>query len=129
MKKVLLIIIPVFIAFIGVCCYLLFNSSNNKEGINLEIDCNGDVAASTSYKVGDTFTCKLLGEDFKIKIKSVSEDKIVLKANNYGLYPRRENGSISLMDKVDEFELTKGKELVLGLQATDVSSNLKINWK
>ena len=129
-KKVLsCLIVLVVIIFLGVF-FLVFadkgNGSNKR--INLEIDCNGK-DLSGEYKKGDSFKCELLGEEFVIEIKKVSGDAALLKVDKYGLSKVTEKGTISLMEKVDEFELKKDKELVLGLQATDVSADIKINWK
>lgn len=89
----------------------------------------GDVYMANNYKVGDTFECDLLGDNYKIKIVNISKNKIKLESSKYGLYPKRENDTISLTDKVKKFELYKDKELVLSTQTTDYSSNITINWK
>ena len=62
-----------------------------------------------SFKEGDTFECELLGNNFTIKIEDISDKKIKLSSSKYGLFPIRENGSISLIDKVKNFELSKGE--------------------
>ena len=129
-KKVLsCLIVLVVIIFLGVF-FLVFadkgNGSNKK--INLSIDCDG-IDVSGEYKKGDSFKCELLGDEFIITIKKVSGDSALLKANQYGLFPKRKDGTISLIDNVDEFELKKDKELVLAYQATDTNNEIVINWK
>lgn len=98
------------------------------ESVYLKIDCDGKDISDT-YKIGDTFKCELLGKEFTIKIKNISDKKIVLKSTSYDLYPKRSNGTISLIDEVNTFNLEKNKKLILVLQATDVSSDISIIWK
>lgn len=63
------------------------------------------------------------------KIDNIGENKINLSSSTYGLFPSREDGSISLIDDVKQFEFYKGKPLVLGLQVTDASYDITIVWK
>lgn len=93
----------------------------------LKIDCDGTDISNT-YKMGDSFSCSLLNKEFKITIKSMTKGKIELEADQYGLFPQRDDGTYSLIDNVKDFDLYKDKELTLSFQATDVSSNIKINY-
>lgn len=98
------------------------------ESVYLKIDCMGK-DLSKEYKKGDSFKCTLLGEEFKITIKDIENDKILLKSSSYGLYPKREDGSISLRDKVNLFELPRCTRLDLVFQATDTNSKINIEFK
>ena len=104
------------------------NMNNDISSVYLKINCNG-TDISNSFKKGENFEFDLLGKKYKITINNITENKIELKSNSYGLFPKREDGTISLIDNVDTFELYKNKKLVLSFQATDVSSNVEIIWE
>ena len=94
----------------------------------LKIDCNG-TDLSGMYKKGDYFTCGLSETDYEITINDIEISKIKFKSSSYGLFPVREDGTISLLDKVDEFVLNRCSELDLALQATDSNENIIIKWE
>ena len=127
MDKKIIIGIVLLILAIGVIIFLQPKKGNNMT-TNLEIKCDSK-DLSGEYKEGDKINCELLGEEFTITVKNITNDSIKLTADKYGLFPERDNGTISLTDKVNEFTLTKDKPLVLSLQATDVNSHITITWK
>lgn len=125
-KKNIIIIIVSFI-ILGITCCLFLKNQNNSS-VYLKITCDGkDVSAM--YKKGDVFNCSLLGSDYKIKIDNISDKKIFLSSSDYGLFPIREDGTISLIEKVKKFELNKGKKLILGMQTTDITKDITIIWE
>ena len=104
------------------------NKSDDLSNVDLKITCDGN-DLSGKYKEGDSFECNIVGETYVITVKSISNDIVKLKCDKDGLYPERDEGTISLLDKIRDFELTKGKKLVLRPQVTDVSSSIEIYWK
>ena len=104
------------------------NSSYNTSSVHLKIN-YGDENISKSFKKGEKFECTLLGKNFEITIANISDEKVELKSNSYGLFPQREDGSISLIDSIDTFELYKNKKLILQRQVMDASSRIEIVWK
>ena len=75
-KKSIIFVVIVFVLAIFTFGYFLINGGE-KESVYLSIFCDGK-DLSKMYEVGDTFECSLLGESFKIKIKSKKDDKINL---------------------------------------------------
>lgn len=114
------------IIVIGTISYIFIN--NGSKSIYLKINC-GEKNLSNKYKEGDVFECNLSSSNFKIKIEDIKNNKIKLSSSNYGLYPEREDGTISLIDKIKDFELYKGKKLILKLQVTDYSNTITIDWE
>lgn len=134
-KKNVVYLLIALILIIGTVCYILFDSKHDNGGndsdntfVSLKI-VNGDEIISDQYKVGDTFQCNLLGEEFEIKIDRISDEKVKLSSSKYGLCPSNEDGTINLNAKVKKFELSKGKELDLRLQATDAGEGIIIIWE
>ena len=125
--KYIICISVVIVIIIGVV-FALFFMNDNSEPVKLKIDCDGKDLSNT-YKKGDKIECSLLGSNFQLTIRSVSDDRVVIDANSYGLCPRSDNGAIGLTSKVKRFNLYKGEQLVLALQATDVSSDIEIDWE
>lgn len=128
-KKNVLYLIVALILTIGIVCYIIFSGNNNYNTfVSLKIISNGETI-SGQYKVGDEFKCNVLGEEFEIKIDSISDEKVELSSSKYGLCPINEDGTINLKTKVRRFKLFKGKELDLGFQAMDVSRRIVIIWE
>lgn len=128
MKKIIMLVLIPLCMFSLVGCGNDKNDQQPKGTVYLDIKCeNKDL--SGNYKVNDEISCNLLGIEYIIKIDEINDDKIKLSANEFGLYPKRDTGTISLTEKVKNFELVKDKELELVLQATDVHSSIVINWK
>ncbi|MBO5478950.1 MAG: hypothetical protein J6A04_04505 [Clostridia bacterium] len=126
-KKYIVYIVIALIFVIGIASYIFFNNKK-QSSVYLKIIC-GEETISSTYKENDKFECNILGNNFEIKIEDISNKKIELSSSTYGLFPRREDGSISLVDKVKNFELYKGEKLILALQATDVSADIVIVWE
>lgn len=100
---------------------------DNQNGYNLGIDCEG-ADLSKTYEIGGTITCQPSTREYSIVLQEEKDGKLTLKASSYGLFPEREDHSISLSDKVDTFVLEKNKKLVLREQVTDASFEIVINW-
>lgn len=116
------------VVIIGLLMISLTGCVNNSGKVYLKIDCDGkDI--SNKFVEGDKFNCELFGDEFEITIKKVEKEKITLKADRYGLFQERDDGTYSLIDDVDEFEVVKGKTTALALQVTDASATIKIDWK
>ena len=126
-KKYIVYIIVVLLFLIGIATYIFLNNQK-KSSVYLKIVCD-DKTISETYKKGSKFECNLLGNNFEIKIEDINNKKIKITSSTYGLFPRREDGSISLIDKINEFELHKGEKLTLALQATDVYKDIVIIWQ
>ena len=124
-RNIIVVIAIVAVILIGIICCFIFKNSSKE--VVLEIHC-GDINTSNTYKEKDSFKCKLPGEEFEITIKKINKDSVELSSSKYGLYPQREDGTISLIDKVDSFKLEKNNELILAYQATDTSENISITW-
>lgn len=126
MKKKYIVYIIVALLFL-IATYIFFYNQK-KSYVHLKIVC-GDKTISGTYKKDSKLECNLLGNDFEIKIEDINNKKIKLTSSTYGLFPRREDGSISLIDKINEFELHKGEKLTLALQTTDVYKDIVIIWQ
>ena len=106
-SKILYIAIAIVIIVVFIILgWQLLKSTETPDSVYLKIDCAGEDISNT-YKIDDTFSCELLGKEYTIKLKNIEKNKIILQSSSYGLYPKRENGSISLLDKIDEFKLQK----------------------
>lgn len=125
-EKIICIIIIVCVLTISFFA-LRYVYSGSDKSIFLKINCGGDTITGT-YKVDDQIECNLVGKEFVITIDKINEDKVKLSANNYGLFPRREDGSISLKKKIKKFELEKGKDIELVYQGTDTNKAIVIVW-
>ena len=128
-KQALAILLGALIALalVAVTSSIINYSEQEPKSIHLTVNCNGK-DMSNDFKKGDSFTCDLLNSEFIIKIKNIKDNKVKLQADKYGLYPLSKNGKIDLNDKLKDFEVYKDKKLVLGLQATDISSSIEISY-
>ena len=129
-KKTLAVILGTILALALVVSaqFIIKNYTKNPEIAYLKINCDGN-DISNIYKEGDSFNCALLNLEFKLTIKSIKNNKVKIQADKYGLYPKQEDGTISLIDNEDKFELYKNKKTILELQATDVSSTIEITYE
>jgi len=156
MDKKQIALIGIALAVIGAIFLVIFGSKGNYDRVALKINCNG-IDLSGTYNKGESFSCKLLDEEYKLKVKTITSEKVVLESS-VGLTPVKEdsdlalsilgiepkhvgdvlstvgvvaNQSIDLSKEYREFEVVKGKQLKLTIQATDVLSSeyLTIEWK
>ena len=104
------------------------DSINNASSVYLKINCAGNDISDT-FEKGSKFECILLGKKFEITIDDITSDNVILKSNAYGLFPKRKDGTISLIQKVNTFKLQKNKKLYLQLQVTDMSWGIEIIWE
>ena len=133
MKNKKVDIIVIIVALLG--ALLLVIISNGKKEVKLNINCNGTDLSGT-YKKNHEFVCELLGTKYKLFIKKINNNKIFL-SSDVGLTPvdsdkttESVNIGIDLRTKYTEFEVIKGKQLVLTVQATDVhGSYLTISFE
>ena len=85
--------------------------SNQSTTINVTID---DKTSNVDIKVGDILTYSLLGEEYSFKITDISEKKVVIVVNKYGL-----SDMGNLLSKERTFIIEKNKKLKLHTQPTD----------
>lgn len=111
--------------FLVILVLVLLTGCNGKkeESAKIKMSCNKEETTHT-VKEGDVLSCKLLGDEYKVTISSVSKDTIKIKVNTYGL-----TDSHSLLEKKDEFEFSKDKALNLTTQTTDYSESLKLSYE
>lgn len=110
--------------FLVILLLVLLTGCNSKEeSAKIKMDCNKEVTTHT-VKKGDTLSCKLMGDEYKITINSVSKDTIKIKVDRYGLIDNN-----SLLDKKDEFEFSKDKSLKLNTQSTDYQEILELSYE
>ena len=131
MKKTFLIILVIIIviALIGLSVVLLNKKGETEEkAAYLNISING-ADLSGKYRERDIFVCTFDDCKIEITVSKISDDKIQLTADSYGLYPLREDGTISLTEQINTFELVKNKPLVLCQQITDVTSQVVVSWE
>ncbi len=116
MKKVLILIIFIFLL---VGC--------GKEDVKLKVDCNDEVSEQT-YKLGDVITCTLLGDDYDLEIKSITNGSVTFEASRDGLVVPNEDGTINMTRKSRKFVLKKDRKLELAMQVTDAHGMINIEW-
>ena len=126
-KKVVYIALGISIIFLGVALFITFKDKFiKKNSAHVTIKCNASETTG-DIKEGDTFKCRL-GKEYTFTIKSIDNNKIVVKASDKGLSDIVD-GKINLEDKKDTFEVTKGNTLDIGLQATDSYERVEIKWE
>ncbi len=125
-KKKLITIIVIAVIVIAIALIIVL-CSGSKE-VKLNIDCNGKDISNT-FKEEDTFECEILGQKNKLIIKDISSKKVKIQAEDYGLTPVKDNNTINLIEQVKDFEVVKGKELKLALQATDATGFITIKYE
>lgn len=109
MKKYLILIILLLITG----C-----KENKKEKISMA--CDG-IKTEFVVEKGNEISCTLLGEEYIFKVKDIKKDKIYIKVN--GL-----TDSSSIVDKKQEFILSKDEELILYTQTTDYQKKVVFKW-
>lgn len=114
MKKLLIIFLLIFI--IG--C-----TSNKNKSAKIEMYCN-DIKTEVEIKSGDFLSCKLLETDYEFKINEISDSKIDIEVNNYGLTDNN-----SLLKKETKYEINKNSDLKLTTQTEDYQENVIFKWK
>ena len=112
MKKVLIILFLV----------ILLLGCDNKIEEQIEMNCN-DTVTKITIKENDKLSCKLLGEEYIFTIDKISDDKIVVSTDNYGL-----DSKSSLINKEKEWTVKKGELLTLHTQSTDYQEKVTFNW-
>jgi hypothetical protein len=95
----------------------------NEIKTTIEMNCNN---SNTSYeiKVGESLSCKLLGQKYKFTINKIEDDKITIDVNNTGL-----TDESSLLEQKKRFTLTKDNVLKLNTQSTDYQESVIFKWK
>ena len=117
MKKIVILMISIF----------LLVGCGNKENVKLKVECSGEVEEQT-YKVGDVINCTLLGDEYDLEIKKITDKSVSLEASRYGLVEPNPSGSINLTKKIKKFVLKKDKKLELAMQVTDAHGMINIEW-
>ena len=90
---------------------------------NISMYCN-DTKTEVKIKEKDIVSCKLLGEEYKFKINKISNDKIDIESNEYGL-----TSDNNLREKNKKFSLSKNDTLRLTTQSTDYQESVIFEWK
>lgn len=85
--------------------------SNQSTTINVTIE---DKTSNVNIKVGDILTYLLANEEYSFKIIDISEKKVIIVVNKYGLSNRG-----NLLSKERTFIIEKNKKLKLHTQTTD----------
>ena len=119
MKKVIITLLVILTILVTGC---------EKKKVELNINCNGD-KSTINLKEGNTFKCTLLTYEYTFKIKSISNNKVIITTKDRGLAKLRDNGTFSLIDKYKSFTIEKNKENTILTQSTDYQEKLIINWK
>ena len=81
--------------------------------VNIEMNCN-DTITNVEIKEGNTISCKLLNDDYNFKIMKITDDKIELEVDKYGL-----NDGAGITQKVKKFTIEKDNELRIHTETTD----------
>jgi len=135
MKKLSIMLLTMLIAF---SCLLGCGNNETPDtsaGLGMQLvvtSINDNDESDTNVydlKEGIEFTISVMNTDYKFEIASVTNDKVIIRANDYGFVKPNEDGSMNLRAKENEFELSVNEELKLCYQATDVSSCICFNVK
>lgn len=102
---------------------LLVGCSEKNKTAELEMHCNG-LVSRVEIRKKDTFTCTMLDDDYKFKVKSISDDEIVLEADKFGLADEN-----NLEQEEKKFIISKDKELTLVTQTLDYQESVSFVWK
>ena len=129
-KKVVIIVGAIVVLFLGVSVFVtLKNKLNVGASAKVDIKCGGSDTLG-ELKEQDTFQCNVLNKNYTFTVNSIKDNKIVIKASDTGLTEKKSDGTISLLDKKDTFEIEKGTSLTLCAQVTDARDcSLTIEWK
>lgn len=111
MKKYLILIV-----------LLLITGCTQNKVEKISMECNG-IKTEFEIQKGNEVTCTLLNEEYVFKVKDVNDDKIYIKTDKSGL-----TDSGSLLEKKQEFILSKDKELRLNTQTTDYQEIVVFRW-
>jgi len=128
-KRVVFIVGVIVIILLGVSVFFTFKKRIfTGDKAKVEIKCNGSDTTG-ELKVNDSFSCSFYGTNYTFTVTSIKDNKMVIKSSSEGLTEVKSDGTISLLDKKDTFEITKGETLKLAPQVTDGHGNLVIEWK
>ena len=94
---------------------------------SIDVKCHTDNTFRTTLKKGNMFSCFLTNEEYVFKIKSISEDNIVVTVSKYGL-TKVQNDRINLKSKEKEFVIKKDEKVELSTQTMDYSETVIIEW-
>lgn len=125
-KYIRIIIITCISLILLIVCYMALNKQTTNK-VRLEINCNGDIT-SKEYRRGDKFKCNFFNEEYTFTIKSITNNKVIFEASDYGLCQAKEDGRISLTGKFKTFNLTKTEPAKISIQATDVGQTMEVKW-
>ena len=125
-SKIIYIVAGIILVILIVVMFL--KPKSNNDSVDLIVLCTSETRSGV-YKTGDSFKCKVAGSDYTITITEITNDTVKLQSDKYGLFPRRDDGTISLTERVKDFTLEKNKTLDLALQATDLIFSIKIKMK
>lgn len=127
MKKIYsILLITIFIFFVTGC--INDTTTNKKDLIKLNVNCNDKEIFVVPVKKNTKFKCELIGEEYEFTVKEINKKEIKIKSNSYGLTTEKDNGTISLISKDDEFTIIKDKNLKVFTQTTDYNQTMTLNW-
>lgn len=116
-KKVFLLLISVLI-IIGIT-WLVYNGSKSSV---IKVTINGDTS-NIEVKKGKVLTYSVGGDEYQFKIINITNKKIDIKVNKYGL-----TNTNSLLSKDDRFTVFKGEKLLLHTQTTDYQASIVFSY-
>ena len=70
----------------------------------------------------------LLGKTYEFTVTVINDNEAKIDVSDYGLAQKRENGSISLLDKENRFLIKKGERIVLRTQTMDYGEEVTLKW-
>lgn len=115
MKKILLLM-TLTLLFTSGCVF-------EEKTATLAMDCNGDVSTIEAKK-GETFTCKLLSEEYKFKVTNVTDNHVVIKTSSDGL-----SSGQGIWESEYKWKVEKDDALIIHTNSTDYQEKVSFNWK
>ena len=97
----------------------------------INIECRGvnDTKESLIVRGTTKFECTLLHKRYEFTFKQLYPNKIRIDVSDYGLTKEREDGTMSLLDKVKCYTLDKGSTIKLCTQSMDHIESVIISWE
>lgn len=112
-KRVMLIVLLWGVIILG-----MTGCGKKNKSVDIKITLNTDTT-TVNVQVGKVLTYSLLGQNYEFKITDISEDKISMEVNKYGL-----TDTDDLRTQDNKFTIEKGKKLELYTQTTDYQEKI-----
>ena len=107
MKKIISIIV-IILCIIGVT-----GCKKEKRKANIKMNCD-DTITTFEIKEGNKISCKLLGDNYEFTVNKITDDKIELEVDKYGL-----NDGAGIIKKIKSFTIDGNDELKIHTNTTD----------